>query len=663
MPSEPDNKMNDLLKAYAKKRRDEAGVPLEMHPATRRLLQEETAKLRPKPREQSPSWLSLLAGYWPRLAFAASIVMVFGVTIWMFRGTSEKTGGTMHLAKQDAPIAPAQQPASPREFFRDAELATAPRPVKEGAETPVKLGDEAERETLARSEGGVEKKVLAELTTDRLAGEPAVRQKSAEMVKNEAAKDVSRDLQLRAPAIAPPAAPATPVAAAPAEAASLARANRPAPSLPSASRTAEPARQLGLAIESKDKSGLATVSGNTLAAGKSASLGDQVKPESLTVASDDLRLNAQSLTLSYSANSSAADSGYLENNKLQSYDSFALLPGAVAPPTDGRSQAAFSLTTNSLANNSLFGQSLTFNAGGYGFANQALPAEANAGALPAAASVSSASKPTASIVPSLKEADAKGGRADFPDNKSVALQQDTPLAQSEARFYRTVAASPEQQGQATARNRFTQTRQTPPADPAKRTANPGETILANFELQQSAERLRVVDADGSIYDGEVLADAPAAGDKSRGAVSQQSLQAGRKLAEPRPTDVGAPVGQIVGSGSESPAWNFRVSGTNRTLRQPVVVQGVLWTGEEVGQAAGGALNQTPGAAPRAAPMPARPTSQAQNGVAAQSNLGRQSTTMNQSGQAANLLNVRRIQGQVRVGAANETTLDAVRAEK
>jgi hypothetical protein len=62
-------------------------------------------------------------------------------------------------------------------------------------------------------------------------------------------------------------------------------------------------------------------------------------------------------------------------------------------------------------------------------------------------------------------------------------------------------------------------------------------------------------------------------------------------------------------------------------------------------------------------MPARPTSQAQNGVAAQSNLGRQSTTMNQSGQAANLLNVRRIQGQVRVGAANETTLDAVRAEK
>lgn len=47
MPPEPDNKMDDLLKAYAKKRRDEAGAPMAMHPATRRLLQSEVAKLKP----------------------------------------------------------------------------------------------------------------------------------------------------------------------------------------------------------------------------------------------------------------------------------------------------------------------------------------------------------------------------------------------------------------------------------------------------------------------------------------------------------------------------------------------------------------------------------------------------------------------------------------
>jgi hypothetical protein len=53
-------------------------------------------------------------------------------------------------------------------------------------------------------------------------------------------------------------------------------------------------------------------------------------------------------------------------------------------------------------------------------------------------------------------------------------------------------------------------------------------------------------------------------------------------------------------------------------------------------------------------------------VAVQSSLGRQATTMNQSGQlgqSANPLSVRRIQGQLRIGAASETTLDAIRAEK
>jgi len=419
-------------------------------------------------------------------------------------------------------------------------------------------------------------------------------------------------------------------------------------------------------VESKDKSGLAVTSGNTIAAAKDVSRGVQLKQESPGVAGDGLRLNAQSFTLTYSDDASAANSGYLQNNKLQSYDSFSLSPGAVAPATDARAQLAFGLATNSLANHSLFGESLSFNAGGYGSVNQG-PAELNAGARPAAASVSSASQPKGSVL--FKESDAKTGRSDLAEDKSVALQQETASGQTEARFYRTVAANSEQQGQSTARSRFSQVRQAPPpAGRAKRRADP--EILANFELQQSGERLRVVDADGSIYDGEVFAGDPAAAEKSRAAVNQQSSQATRQLAEPRPTDAGALAGQGVGGGGESSAWNFRVSGTNRTLRQPVVLQGVLLGGEEVGQSAGGALNQVPGAAPRSGPTPRpmRPAAQApaQNGVAAQSNLGRQATSLNQSGQpgqSANSLNVRRIQGQLRIGAANETTLDAIRAEK
>src|SRR5712664_2452194 len=47
MPDEPNRKMDELLKSYAKKRREDAGAPLELHPATRRLLQSEVARLGP----------------------------------------------------------------------------------------------------------------------------------------------------------------------------------------------------------------------------------------------------------------------------------------------------------------------------------------------------------------------------------------------------------------------------------------------------------------------------------------------------------------------------------------------------------------------------------------------------------------------------------------
>ena len=47
MPSEPENKIEELLKAYAKKRQEEAGAPFEMHPATRKLLQGEVARRQP----------------------------------------------------------------------------------------------------------------------------------------------------------------------------------------------------------------------------------------------------------------------------------------------------------------------------------------------------------------------------------------------------------------------------------------------------------------------------------------------------------------------------------------------------------------------------------------------------------------------------------------
>ena len=46
---EPERKIEKLLRAYAQKRRAAAGDPLKLHPATRRLLQDEVSRRAPKP--------------------------------------------------------------------------------------------------------------------------------------------------------------------------------------------------------------------------------------------------------------------------------------------------------------------------------------------------------------------------------------------------------------------------------------------------------------------------------------------------------------------------------------------------------------------------------------------------------------------------------------
>src|SRR5277367_964191 len=77
MSEEPNSKIDDLLKACAKKRREQAEPPLQMHPATRKLLQDEvkrTLVVAPPPPRRS--WRTLR---WPLVAmgtgFAALLVM------------------------------------------------------------------------------------------------------------------------------------------------------------------------------------------------------------------------------------------------------------------------------------------------------------------------------------------------------------------------------------------------------------------------------------------------------------------------------------------------------------------------------------------------------------------------------------------------------------
>ena len=119
MADEPNSKIEDALKSYARKRREDAGAPMEIHPATRRLLQGEVARLRGGRTPQAASgggWIRFL----PRLGFALSICVVLAIVIWSVRppapsyemsaaGQLEDRSAAFYDRETDAPAEP--QPA------------------------------------------------------------------------------------------------------------------------------------------------------------------------------------------------------------------------------------------------------------------------------------------------------------------------------------------------------------------------------------------------------------------------------------------------------------------------------------------------------------------------------------------------------------------------
>jgi hypothetical protein len=85
LPQEPNSKMEELLRAYAKKRREQGEPALQMHPATRKLLQDEVKRsLGSAAPPSRQSWQSLR---WPLLAlgggFAALLVMFAVINMQM----------------------------------------------------------------------------------------------------------------------------------------------------------------------------------------------------------------------------------------------------------------------------------------------------------------------------------------------------------------------------------------------------------------------------------------------------------------------------------------------------------------------------------------------------------------------------------------------------
>ena len=100
--------MDETLKAYAGKRRQDAGAPFELHPATRQMLQGEVA--RTYKHAPQGSWLQRVVLLWPRLGFAAACVAVTLTLVLM-------------ISPRERLMEMAQTPQPADEMIRDSRLS------------------------------------------------------------------------------------------------------------------------------------------------------------------------------------------------------------------------------------------------------------------------------------------------------------------------------------------------------------------------------------------------------------------------------------------------------------------------------------------------------------------------------------------------------------
>jgi hypothetical protein len=84
MATEPEREIEKTLKEYARRRRGEIRAPGEMHPATRRLLQGEVARLRPRGSDRRTFWSIVLGRSGSQIALRVSVAAtLLAVAGWL----------------------------------------------------------------------------------------------------------------------------------------------------------------------------------------------------------------------------------------------------------------------------------------------------------------------------------------------------------------------------------------------------------------------------------------------------------------------------------------------------------------------------------------------------------------------------------------------------
>ena len=98
-------------------------------------------------------------------------------------------------------------------------------------------------------------------------------------------------------------------------------------------------------------------------------------------------------------------------------------------------------------------------------------------------------------------------------------------------------------------------------------------VLNSFELEQTGSQIRIVDADGSVYEGRIApAEAPKDLAENRRAVSASGVLTQAPAVQPAAA-ANAGLGQSSDNDASAASYNFRAVGTNRTLNQRVVFSG------------------------------------------------------------------------------------------
>lgn len=133
MASDPERPIEKLLRACGEKRREDAGAPLELHPATRRLLQGEAARQFAKPAAEPRPAGSSFRQWWPRLVWSLGGVAAIVAIVLVL--TPPRADKSQQLAKNELSSRPepaAEAPASvptDRDFAKSlAQSAATPAP-------------------------------------------------------------------------------------------------------------------------------------------------------------------------------------------------------------------------------------------------------------------------------------------------------------------------------------------------------------------------------------------------------------------------------------------------------------------------------------------------------------------------------------------------------